>query len=91
MRLSRKNLKNIIESILLERNMFDTGAREREVGGSSFEAAQEDARENGRAYFVNDDNEVIEFDADGDANVTNMSQKEAYENKDGTVHYEGNL
>ena len=91
MRISKNKLKNMIRSVLVERSIFDTGVKDREVGGSSFEEAQADAKEHGRAYFVNDDSEVIEFDADGDANVTNMTEKEAFDRKDGTVHYKGNL
>tara|TARA_Y100000593_G_scaffold61397_1_gene113721 strand:+ start:514 stop:789 length:276 start_codon:yes stop_codon:yes gene_type:complete len=91
MKISRNKLRNIINSIINERSIFDTGVREREIGGSSFEAAQDDAKENGKAYYVDRPGRVIEFDKDGHANVLNISEKEAFDKNDGTVHYKGDL
>ncbi len=88
MKLNRTQLRKII----IEALGIDTASKKREIGSSSFEAAQKDAKENGKAYFVRDGNEVIEFDSDGNGNVrTDMTGKDAYDANDGTVHYKGKL
>jgi len=90
MKIKRNELRKIIAEVL-EGYGLDTASKKREVGGSSFEKAQSDSRKNGKAYFVKDDSEVITFE-DGEPNIDpNMTQKDAYEANDGTVHYKGNL
>ncbi len=88
MKVTRRQLNKII----LEGLGIDTGLKKREVGNSSFEKAQSDAKENGKAYFVNKNNDVIVFDEDGNATkAPDMTSKDAFESNDGTVHYIGTL
>ena len=91
MKLNRAQLRNFIKEIIVEGYGIDTATREREVGNSSFNAAQADAKKNGKAYFVQDDQEVVTFTGD-EANIDpNMTPKDAFDANDGTVHYTGNL
>lgn len=92
MKLNRRQLRKLINEAVNEGFGIDTAVKKREVGGSTFKAAQEDAKENGKAYFINKRNEVIVFDEDGNAQPEpNMTNKDAYEANDGTVHYHGQL
>ena len=92
MKLNRKQLRRLIAKSINEGYGLDTAIKKREVGNSSFEAAQKDAKANGKAYFVKDSNEVIEFDSDGNANLRkDITGKDAYDANDGTVHYKGSL
>lgn len=90
MRLTRRQLNKIIKE-----SLFDTSAlksRDREIGNSSFEAAKADAKENGKAYFVTKDNEIIVFDKKGNADEPHgLTSKQALENNDGNIHYVGTL
>ena len=91
MKLSRKQLRKVILKTLNEGWGIDTASKVREKGRSSYAAAQQDSEENGKAYFVKDDLEVVTF-TNGEPNVDpNMTQKDAYDANDGTVHYKGNI
>jgi uncharacterized protein YheU (UPF0270 family) len=92
-KLTRRQLRNLIsEAIFREGYGIDTGSKKREIGNSSFEKAQEDAKKNGKSYFVNKKDEVIVFDEDGNASKKpDMSNKDAFDAADGTVHYVGSL
>ena len=73
-------------------NIGDTGSLEREKSRSSFEDAQADAMESGKAYFIKKNGEVVEFDERGNANVrTDMTNADAVDAGDGTVHYIGDI
>ena len=66
--LSRRQLRRLLINEvrhLMEGFGIDTlGAnRETEIGDSSFEDAQDDAMENGKAYFVRRDGKIIVFDS----------------------------
>jgi hypothetical protein len=91
MKLSRKQLRKLIIEVVNEGFGIDTAAKTRELGRSSYEAAQKDSEKNGKSYFVKDDLEVVTF-TNGDPNVDpNMTQKDAYDANDGTVHYKGSI
>jgi hypothetical protein len=90
MRLTRRQLNKIIKE-----SLFDTSALksiDREIGNSSFEKAQADAKANRKAYFVTKDKEVIVFDEKGNADKPyGLTSKQALENNDGKIHYVGAL
>ena len=93
MKITRKELRKLIESTIQE-GMFDTA--DREIGGSSMEGAKADARANGKAYFVQRDDEVLELTYDAKsgkvfADSPGITSKEAFDRNDGVVHYAGNL
>ena len=90
MKITRRQLRKLIVEGLGIDTALKTTAREK--GNSSFEAAQNDAKKNGKAYFVNKKDEVIVFDEDGNASKKpDMTNKDAFDAKDGTVHYAGSL
>ena len=91
-KLNRGQLRRLIFEEINEGYGIDTGLKQREVGNSSFEAAQKDAKANGKAYFIKSNNEVIVFDSDGNADARkDITAKDAYDANDGTVHYKGSL
>jgi len=88
MKLTRIQLRQLINEAISS----GLKAAKREVGNSSFQKAQEDAKKNGKAYFVKNDNEVVSIDKEGNATVVaDMTGKDAFDANDGTVHYKGSL
>ena len=88
MKITKRQLKKLIAEGL----GIDTGLKKRELGSSSFEKAQSDAKKNGKSYFINKRNDVIIFDKDGNATKKpDMTSNDAFEADDGTVHYIGAL
>lgn len=90
MKISKKELRKIIKEAL----GIDTAVKagQREIGNSSFQKAKEDAKKNGKSYFIEDDGEVIEFDKDGNANMkVDFNANDAFNSNDGSVHYKGSL
>ena len=99
MKITRRQLSRIIREEVhrvsegLISTLFDTGPAERDVYKSDFDTAQQDAIKNGKAYFVQqrrgaDGMEVIEFDENGNATVTDLTAKDVFDANDGTVHYD---
>lgn len=92
MKITRRQLNKIIKE-----SLFDTSIKkseDREIGNSSFEKAQADAKTNGKAYFVNKHNEIIVFDEKGHADKPkpgDLTIKQALDNNDGKIHYVGDL
>ena len=100
MKITRRQLSRIIREEVhrvsegLISTLFDTGPVEREVFKSDFDTAQQDAEENGKAYLQRRRRppqaglEVIEFDENGNATVTDLTAKDVFDANDGTVHYD---
>jgi len=91
MRITRRKLRKILEKSLLEGYGIAAADREREVSKSSFEEAQADAKANGKAYFVQNDGEIVVFDSDGNADMFDGTNKDALDNNDGNIHYIGQI
>jgi hypothetical protein len=88
MKLTRIQLRQLINEAISS----GLKAAKREVGNSSFQKAQEDAKKSGKAYFVKNDSEVVAIDKEGNASVVaDMTGKDAFDANDGTVHYKGSL
>ena len=95
MKITRRQLRKLITEVANEGFGIDTAMKTREVGNSSYGKARLDALDNGKAYYVDKNNDVNVFTRKDNREVEmttpGITVNQALKADDGNIHYLGSL